>query len=551
MLSEEINSSKKSRTVFLLIFSIALILRIFGWNSYDLWFDELGSNLYSVENISRMAEFSNVSKSEIFYQRLKNDPHSPAYYVLVYLFSSLFGDGQVLRWISILFSAMALFVFYRLARLFFNRSVSLTALLLLSINPFHIWYAQEARVYAMASFFSLMMMFNFLKGIRTNRLAYWIGYVLSGALSIFCSYYSVMLVGISALVFIVKENRRALKSWLIAVTIMAGWVSLSLPVLSDQISFVQSEFWLPKPTLIVALFTWLIFDLGYSAYLFQYSIALVLFFVLFGWGAYKYHRESRLNTYFILALVFIPIVVVYVVSLLVMPLYINRQLLIFSPYYYLVIAYGLVRIPFRKERMVALVCVIVLSLVSVVNFYRNYMFDHWARSTFFTGVLPRKNYIHLFEKMQQDFHEDDVVVVSDTQGFVMVFAFILSQERDNWKINFDDVVFLTYPQYLQPYDLRFLKVKDIMMKMSQEDSSDMMLFKPNPNASLSLLDTDWNQYSFKRAWLVSASWFKENEQLTLGMNSTQVQQLFQTSYRKKFIRHEDGVYVEQFIKTDK
>lgn len=550
MLSQDINSSQRSRTVFLLIFVIAVVLRIFGWNSYDLWFDELGSNLYSAENISRMAELSDVSKSDMFYQRIKNDPHSAAYYALVYMFTGIFGDGHIIRWISIVFSAMALVVFYRLARLFFDRPASLMALLLLSVNPFHIWYAQEARVYAMASFFSLAMMYSFFKGISSKKLLYWIGFGVTGILSIFCSYYSVMLIGISSALFLLKENRKAVKPWLIAVAIIAGVSSLFLPVLSDQISFVQSEFWLPKPTLIVALFTWLIFDLGYSAYLFQYSVGLVLFFVLFGWGVFNYHQESKPNTYLLLALVFVPIVVVYVVSLFIMPLYINRQLLIFSPYYYLLIAYGIVNIKFQKERVIALVCVIVLSLISVVNFYRNYMFDHWARSTFFTGVLPRKNYMHLFEMMREDFQEDDIVVVSDTQGFVMVFAFILSQDRSNRRIKFDDVVFLTYPQYLQPYDLRFLKVKDIMMKMSAEDSSELLMFQPIPNASLGLTDTDWEQYSFKRAWLVSASWFKESEQLTLGMNSTQVQKLFQTSYRKKFIKHQDGVYVELFSQPE-
>ncbi len=539
------NSTWSQYRLYLLILTIGIVLRVFGWNSYDLWFDEIGTNLFSSGRIHQMAELSNQAPGEMFVNRIKNDPHSPAYYGLVFFFSLFAADGQGLRWISILFSIGALIVFYRLARLFFERATSLMALLLLSVNPFHIWYAQEARAYAMATFFTLLMMYLFFRAVNDRSSRWWIGYGLAGVASIFTSYYAVFLILVSGLYLWPKQRRDLIKPWLLMSTFIVGAFMLSMPVLANQVSYVQHDFWLPRPSWIMLLFTWLIFDLGYSAYVIQYSIGLVLFFVLFGWGAYLQYQKDRSATLTLVSLLVLPLILVCVISYVIMPVYINRQLLIFSPFYYLFIAHGIVSIKARQERIMIVVCVLVLSMISIVNYHRNHMLDHWARSTLFTGVTPKKNYANLLQLIRENFQPGDLIAVTDTQGFVMMFDQLISRSASEAGIKFDDVTYLMYPQFLQPYDIRFLQVKDIVARMEFEGGQ-MYAFDLKPEGNLDLSQIPWEEQQFNRVWLLSVSWFKDDEQFDLGLNSQHVQNYFQTRYRKRMFKKKDGVYLELF-----
>jgi len=101
--------------VVLIILAGALFLRLYHWDYHDLWFDELVSNLYTVQNLSQMTAPAEVSHTEVIVKRMKSDPHSFLYYWGVYYYSALFGNGKMLRVISIVFSMLSLPIFYRLA----------------------------------------------------------------------------------------------------------------------------------------------------------------------------------------------------------------------------------------------------------------------------------------------------------------------------------------------------------------------------------------------------------------------------------------------------
>ena len=112
---------KRSRIVLLTgIFVGALALRIYGINKYNLWFDELISNCYSYDSIKVFAELDGSSIVNYFLKRAVYDPSSVFYYLVAYLFSFLFGAGAMLRLLSVVFSVLALGMFYKLSRLFFG-----------------------------------------------------------------------------------------------------------------------------------------------------------------------------------------------------------------------------------------------------------------------------------------------------------------------------------------------------------------------------------------------------------------------------------------------
>lgn len=67
--------------LFFIIFILGTGLRIHNINKYDLWFDELSSDLYSAH------QAVNTLKSDllpVYTTHVSHDPHSPLYYFLVY-----------------------------------------------------------------------------------------------------------------------------------------------------------------------------------------------------------------------------------------------------------------------------------------------------------------------------------------------------------------------------------------------------------------------------------------------------------------------------------
>ncbi|MCB0376555.1 MAG: glycosyltransferase family 39 protein, partial [Sinomicrobium sp.] len=312
--------------------------------------------------------------------------------------------------------------FYRVARFFFTERVSVYSLVIMAVSPFHIWYAQEARVYALASFLSLAMLYAFLVAMRDNRWWQWLVFSVTGALALMATYFNVFILVLLPVYLKFGPYRNRFRNWLLAMLVMGGICAPLLPLVTAQLDFVQKDFWLPEPTPVVALFTGLIFSLGYSGSIVQYAAGLVIFGILFVWGLYRLVVTDWVKALFLGLLFLLPLVLVYVISHYLTPVYINRQLLIFSPFFYLLVAQGIDAVPSQKDRRIALVCVVLLLGSCLFNYYRNYMFEHPSRAVYFTGVVPKKNYRAQLDYVAQNFQEGDLVAVTDTQAHVMLFS---------------------------------------------------------------------------------------------------------------------------------
>jgi mannosyltransferase len=85
--------------------------------------------------------------------RLERSP--PLYYLLAWPWSKLFGTGEVgLRSLSALFGTLTVPAAYLAAREFGSRRAGVIAALFVTLNPYLVWYSQEARSYALFALFS-------------------------------------------------------------------------------------------------------------------------------------------------------------------------------------------------------------------------------------------------------------------------------------------------------------------------------------------------------------------------------------------------------------
>lgn len=233
--------------VFLaLIVLVAGGLRFFRIDAQSFWNDE--------GNSARLAERS----IDLIVEGARGDIHPPGYYLALKCWRGLFGHSEAaLRGLSAVCSAASVvFVFLLGWRLFERAAVGLVAAALVSLNPFEVYYAQEARMYAMlalwatASTWALTAWWQ--AGDETPERRRWslAAYVVVAAAGLYTHYAFplVMLahsLGVAAWLWCVRRRQnvlRRLRSWVLA---QAGVLLLYLPWLPTAWHQVTS--WSPPP----------------------------------------------------------------------------------------------------------------------------------------------------------------------------------------------------------------------------------------------------------------------------------------------------------------
>lgn len=118
---------------------------------------------------------------------LKKDVHPPLYYTLLYFWTRLFGDSvAVTRSLSAVISCLSFPCLYWLCLELFNSSlVGWMAILLMAISPFHLLYAQEARMYSLWTFTILLSSAALLRAVRLKTKFSWGLYSISLILGLY------------------------------------------------------------------------------------------------------------------------------------------------------------------------------------------------------------------------------------------------------------------------------------------------------------------------------------------------------------------------------
>jgi uncharacterized membrane protein len=163
------------------ITAVAAAVRFTRIGHQSFWLDES----YTVDLVQRSFGdmLSGVSHTE-------STP--PLYYVLAWLWAKLFGTTEAgLRSLSALFGTIAAPVAWRAAREWFSPAAGLIAAALVAVNPFFVWYSQEARSYALlvlTAALSLLFLARALRSPTPRALALW---ALAAALTLLTHYFAV------------------------------------------------------------------------------------------------------------------------------------------------------------------------------------------------------------------------------------------------------------------------------------------------------------------------------------------------------------------------
>lgn len=155
----------------LLLFALAFVIRVHNIGRQSLWLDEAVQVWYS-----------SLPIHTIITLLPQNDVQPPLYFVALHGWITAFGQSEeAVRLFSAISGALALPLLYLVGRTLAGRWVATLAALFVIVNPFDVWYSQEARAYATMATLALCAIWLLLHWVRTPRWGWGVPLLLADA----------------------------------------------------------------------------------------------------------------------------------------------------------------------------------------------------------------------------------------------------------------------------------------------------------------------------------------------------------------------------------
>jgi len=346
------------KTHFIILFCFAAALRLaFIWKA-PLWYDENFTYLLS------QLPFENMIRATA------GDVHPPLFYIISWLVQRMGGPPWLLRMPSAAFSLWALYLFRRVLQVL-NTSprIQTAALFLMAVLPFQLWFAQEARMYAMLEAFVLL-------GVLAIHKRHWTTLFLASLGMLYTHNHAVFYLPFIVLSGLLSGQKQKDAKRMLWVPILAflSWLPWASVVFS-QISQIDNNYWITPihPGMILDMLNKLFWIAAQPDSLYLPAYLLVISALLIGcWYALRY-RPAGWTT--ILLLGFGPAILATLVSLLWQPIFLYRHLVGSAPFLYLLVSLPLgslekIDVVSRKRSLVYLGLVVApLLMTGLAGYY--------------------------------------------------------------------------------------------------------------------------------------------------------------------------------------
>jgi mannosyltransferase len=338
---------------------LATAVRLFHLGKQSLWIDEAWSFAVAVAPLK-------ISLENI----LATGNHVPLYFLMLRPVSLIGGSETILRFPSVVFGVLSIPMIYQVGRLCLGKSAGLLGAFLLALNPFHLWYSQEARMYSMVAFSVLGSIYFFLRAIKENALKSWGGLVIFSALA-YGTHYFALQIALVQFAFILCRFPilyRAFRKWIICQGLAF------LPIIPWLIAYFSQEVvaigigWITRPTLLAPLETLWTFTSSCDSILTPIGLFFVGLLLLQGFlSRQPSHRDHKL---FLALWLVLPIMATWLISQR-RPIYVHRYLIIALPAYLVLLAYGLVSVPYRTLKRALAIALVAVMTSSSIRIYHD------------------------------------------------------------------------------------------------------------------------------------------------------------------------------------
>lgn len=384
---------KPGKMILLVIFFAGIILRFVNLNQ-SLGLDE-AINVLATQKFSFWGMISEYAVADF---------HPPGFFIILWLWTKLFGIGEIfVRIPSLVFGVVTIYFVYLLGKKIYSKQLGLLAALLLAINPLHIYYSQEARMYSLATFAAVLSFYLLFKLIKEEKVNI-IVLVASNLLllsSDYLAYFSFPAQFV--ILLLVKKDKIILwgKAILLAIVLGLWWVPIFLKQLSTG-SLVSSN--LPTWKFVVGGFdikaiplTLVKFIIGRISLADKFIYAILLLpvctiFIFFVLRGIKF--ISKVQRVFLISWLAIPILIASLVSLIV-PIYSYFRLLFTLPAFILLVSLGIISIK-SKLKYIFLGLVLIIEIFSALVYLLNnfYQKENWKGAVSFLKTVDPKPLVY-------------------------------------------------------------------------------------------------------------------------------------------------------------
>ena len=361
--------------IFLLVL-VAFALRLYRLDYQPLRGDE-----------SFTIQFSGHSLSWLLPNIASVEPNPPLYYFLLHYWMQVLGQSEfVTRFVSLLFGVLSVPLIYLLGKSLGHPAVGALSALLMAINPFQIWHAQDVRNYTLWPALSIAGLVFLLHALQEGKIRYWAGYAGMTLLTLYTHYYDLFMLlfqNLFVLILLVigrrreptSSRRRPLLTWLVIQAILTVSYGSWLIYGSSRLLFYTTRG--DSPALWAVLSRCLTaFSLGETvpAEFTTASAPFLLLIFLIGLGcALKKQRHLAL---FLILYILVPSVCIFIAAQ-VRPLFRERYLNVIAPAYYLTFSYALMvlRDELPRWRMAPLIAGVAFFGLSGAYSLHNYHYN--------------------------------------------------------------------------------------------------------------------------------------------------------------------------------
>lgn len=361
----------------IIILVVAAILRFYHYAGFSYSNDELSA-------ISRLRfdSFSELVKNGFFV-----DGHPGGIQVFLWYWSGWFGFSEAsLRLPFVIFGVLTVWMSYLVSSKMFGKVAGLFTAATLTFLEFPLLYSQIARPYGSGLFFSLLMVYFWLRIVIRSRqlvradLRFYLElalYVLATSLCMYNHYFSFLLALIVGITGLFKIRKPLLYAYIIG-----GFVAviLFLPHLSitlNHLSYKGVGLWLGKPYP-----GWILEHLNFILNDSSYTIILITTVsILVSWKGKMLKTEKGMLSIALLWFL-LPLIIGYVYSITISPV-LQHPVLIFSfPFVIMLLFMGAGNV-FGKMQMLFLAVYLLLGVAGTVFIKDYYKSQHFGE---FKGV---------------------------------------------------------------------------------------------------------------------------------------------------------------------
>ena len=350
----------------------AAFLRLWGLGLQSLWLDEAFSHVFA------------VLPPNVAWQAISVDAvHPPLYYLMLRPWLALAGESEfALRLPSALAGILSVALMLRVGREWLDRRAARWGALFLALNPLHVWYSQEARMYALLGLCALAVLLAFWRALHSRRRRAWV--VLGGlsAVAYLVHYFALYLplIEFAFLLATFRHHHRVLVRWTVAQVVAALPLAAWLASLYTTGGGTFGIGWIPRPQAVDLLRTVWSFGMAYDG-----RVTALVVTGLLAWGAClalgmwrrRGHGEARLLLALAMAL---PPLVTILLSRR-RPTYVDRFFIGSLPAFLLLAAAGLAHLP-RAAKCAVGLALVGLSLWGATRFRTDPLFvkEDWRRA---------------------------------------------------------------------------------------------------------------------------------------------------------------------------